>query len=232
MFIKDRFLKNLQERQEETWTFQSFAELKGIVRRVETPREVILLLHGLGERGKRIYRKLLPYLPQEALILAPNAPFPIPRKEANIEFGHSWYFYDKVQQEYFIRQDLAKYWLRDLVKLENPSRLPVTIIGFSQGGYLAPVVAQEIPETKVVMGLACEFRSHLITSKPSFSLVALHGKNDSVVAPEAAQLQIENLGKTGIAVDFHLVDKTAHEISPLMAKQIQRLLEVHGEARL
>jgi predicted esterase len=225
-------LKNLQERQEETWTFQSFAELKGIVRRVERPQELILLLHGLGERGKRIYRKLLSSLPENALVLAPNAPFPIPRKEGKNDFGYSWYFYDKVAQEYFIRQDLAKFWLRDLVKLENPNRLPVTIVGFSQGGYLAPVVAQEIPECKLVVGLSCEFRTHLITKKPEFKLIALHGKNDSIVSPNSAKVQIESLEKKGISIDFHLIDDTAHEISANMAKHIQFILETNGKAGL
>ena len=225
-------MKILQERQEETWTFQSFAELKGIVRRVERPGQVILLLHGLGERGKRIYRKLISSLPSDALILAPNAPFPIPRKEGQSNYGYSWYFYDKVQQEYFISQDLAKYWLRDLLKLENPQGLPVSIIGFSQGGYLAPVVAQEIPETKLIIGLSCEFRANLIPQKPTFKLIALHGKNDEVVSPQSAILQKENLYRKGIFVDFVLVDQTAHEISLNMAKEVKLLLETHGTSRL
>ena len=225
-------MKNLQEHQEETWTFQSFAELKGIVRRVERPDHVILLLHGLGERGKRIYRKLLSHLPSNALIIAPNAPFPIPRKEGQSDYGHSWYFYDKAQQEYFISQDLAKYWLRDLLKLENSQGLPVFIIGFSQGGYLAPLVAQEIPETKLVIGLACEFRAHLIMKKPTFKLIGLHGKNDDVVSPQSAILQNEYLDRKGIPVEFYLVDQTAHEISTNMAKEVKRLLETHGKISL
>ncbi len=225
-------MKNLQERQEETWTFQSFAELKGIVRRVNYPKEVILLLHGLGERGKRIYRKLLPALPSDALVLAPNAPFPVPRKDGKKDYGYSWYFYDKVQQEYFINQNLAKFWLRDLLQIENPKALPVTIIGFSQGGYLAPVVAQEIAETKLVIGLSCEFRHHLITRRPAFRLVALHGKNDDVVTSQLALDQIETLNRKGIPVEFQLVEETNHEISAIMTRLIQKILETHGKARL
>ena len=76
LVLRVRFLKILHESSEESWVFNSRAEFKGLVKRVESPKRVILLLHGLGQRGKRIYRKLLAQLPSDALIIAPNGPFP------------------------------------------------------------------------------------------------------------------------------------------------------------
>jgi predicted esterase len=213
-------VKNLQELREEKWQFTSFAQLEGVVRRVENPSEVILLLHGLGERGKRIYRKLLSVLPKDSLVIAPNGPFPIPRnKEGRIDFGHSWYFYDKSEKKYFINQDLAKFWLRDLLKIENPNSLPVTIIGFSQGGYLAPLAGKEIKETKLVVGLACEFRTTLIHEKLPFPMIAIHGDEDKIISPEMAKHEISLLKELGIEVPFHLV-KGGHEITQEMAKLV------------
>lgn len=200
---------------------------------MDNPSEVILLLHGLGERGKRIYRKLLRYLPENALVIAPNGPFPIRRNKTDrMDFGHSWYFYDKFERKYFITQDLAKYWLRDLLAIENPDRLPVTIIGFSQGGYLAPVAGKEIAETKLIIGLACEFRSTLIHHKPHFPLVAVHGTNDGVVTLQSAKSEIEKLNEMGIEVDFHSVEGTAHEITRDMAKTVESILEAYGKRSL
>ena len=223
-------MKILQGMSEESWTFTSYAELRGVARRLKDPRQVILLLHGLGERGKRIFRKLLPYLPQDALVLAPNAPFPIPRdKEGQMDFGHTWYFYDKFQGKYFINQDLAKYWLRDLVHIENPLALPLTIIGFSQGGYLAPLVGLEIKETKRVVGLSCEFRSSLIPEGLPFSLAAFHGDKDEIISAEMALNEIEKLKEKEILVDFYLVNNTGHEISSDMAKKVQSILESYGK---
>ena len=213
-------MKNLQELREEKWQFTSFAQLEGVVRRVDNPSEVILLLHGLGERGKRIYRKLLSVLPKDALVIAPNGPFPIPRnKEGRVDFGHSWYFYDKTEKKYFINQDLAKFWLRDLLKIENPQSLPVTIIGFSQGGYLAPLAGKEIKETKLVVGLACEFRTTLIHGKLPFPMIAIHGDEDKIISPEMAKHEIFLLKEMGIEVPFHLV-KGGHEINQEMAKRV------------
>jgi predicted esterase len=226
-------LKTLHTTRHEIWQFNSFAELKGIVRRVENPSEVILLLHGLGERGKRIYRKLIKNLPENALIIAPNGPFPIRRnKTPKMDFGHSWYFYDKNERKYFITQDLSKYWLRDLLAIENPHRLPVTIIGFSQGGYLAPVAGGVIPETKLVIGLACEFRSSLIHAPPLFPLVQVHGVNDDVVYLSSAGAEKEKLHLSGIEIEFHQVEDTAHEISLEMALRVKTILEAYAKRSL
>lgn len=222
-------MKNLQSNQEERWRFTSFAQLEGVARRTASPKRVILLLHGLGERGKRIFRKLLPFLPDDALVIAPNAPFPIPRlRPGALGYGHSWYFYDKSEQKYFINQDLAKFWLRDLLKIENPSGLPVTIIGFSQGGYLAPLAGLEIKETELVIGIACEFRTTLIKHKLPFGAMAIHGKQDEVIRIGPAQAEIHELKNLGVEVEFQTVD-AGHEITQEMGLIIQKKLETHGD---
>ena len=231
--LKDKIVKILQEAREESWQFTSYAELTGLIRRVDNPQEVILLLHGLGERGKRIFRKLLPYLPDNALIIAPNGPFPLPRvKESRMSFGHSWYFYDKFEQKYFVNQDLAKFWLRDLLLKENPAKLPVTIIGFSQGGYLAPLVGSIISETKLVIGLACEFRTTLISQKPLFPLIGIHGAKDEIVTLESAQRELEKLKASGITPDFYELKNTGHEISREMGEKVFNVLRDYGKRSL
>lgn len=230
---KGNILKILQETIEEKWKFTSYAELGGVVQRVDNPSEIILLLHGLGERGKRIFRKLLPYLPKNALIIAPNGPFPIPRnKEGRMDFGHSWYFYDRYEKKYFINQDLAKYWLRDLIKIENPKDLPVTIIGFSQGGYLAPLAGKEIKKTKLIIGLACEFRTTLIHEPLPFPLVGIHGENDEIITVESALSEIEKLKSLNVHVDFHTVKNAGHEITNEIGQTVQMILEKHGKRSL
>lgn len=226
-------MKILQETLEQRWQFTSFAQMDGVVRRVESPTEVILLLHGLHERGKRIFRKLLPYLGENTLVIAPNGPFPLPRlKEGRMSYGHSWYFYDKFEQKYFLNQDLAKYWLRDLLLIENPQKLPVTIIGFSQGGYLAPIAGQEIEDTKLVIGLACEFRTTLIQRLLPFPMEAVHGLQDEIVTAKSALGEIEKLKDIGVHVGWHEVEDASHEITPSMGKTVQMILEKYGKRSL
>lgn len=227
-------MKKLQETLDKNWSFTSIGQLSGVIRRPEKAREVILLLHGLNERGKRIMRKLLPALPTHALIIAPNAPFPLPRvKENRVSYGHSWYFYDKFDQQYYLNQDIAKHWLKEMLREENPEGLPLTIIGFSQGGYLAPLVGEIIPETKLIIGLACEFRTTLIKANLPFPLEAIHGKLDEIVTAESAMSEIKKLHDSlGLKIGWHLLDNTAHEISSEMAFKVKEVLEHYGNRSL
>jgi predicted esterase len=125
--------------------------------------------------------------------------------------------------------DLSIHWLRDLLKIENPTKLPVTIIGFSQGGYMSPHVGFAIPETKLVIGLACEFRSNFIHQLPSFKLIAVHGELDDIVTPSAQKSEIDSLKIKGIEIDYHLIPSTGHEITTEMAKVVNSLLEAYGK---
>jgi predicted esterase len=226
-------VKNLQDLEEDRWLFQSFALMDGTVRKVEHPQEIILLLHGYNERGRRIFRKLLPYLPKEALILAPNGPFPLPRpKEDRLDFGFAWYFFDRFKKTYLINQDLPKNWLREFVRQNNPDHLPLTIIGFSQGGYLAPLAGLLLPETKLVVGLGCEFRSPLLPQICPFPLVGLHGEQDEVISPASSQKEAEVLQQRGFDCEWFLIHDCKHEVNANAGLKVQAILEKYGKIRL
>lgn len=207
--------------------------MDGIIRRPSEASEVILLLHGLGERGRRLYRKLLPYLPEKAIVLAPNGPFPMPKnKEQRIAYGFSWYFYDRFEKKYLINQDLAKSWLKELLHLLGLTELPLTIIGFSQGGYLAPVVGKELARTKLVVGIGCEFRHNLIDGPLHFRLEALHGKEDEIVPFQGALEELEQLKSKHIESGWHLIEDTGHEITRQVGQKVREILEEHGKRSL
>lgn len=196
------------------------------------PQKVILLLHGLSERGKRIFRKLSPYLPDDALILAPNAPFPIARKsELGLSYGFSWYFYDSQTGEYFLNQDMARDWLKELLKKYNPQKLALTIIGFSQGGYLAPLVGSDHTNTELVIGLGCEFRSTLITEKLHFPLMGLHGKDDDIVSAESSLKNFDMIKHLASESYWEAIPETKHEINKLMGSRVLTILETFNAKR-
>lgn len=226
-------MKSLPEFEEKRYEMKALAVFDGVERSPDQPDQVILLLHGLHERGLRIYRKLIKFLPDNALILAPNAPFPLPRERAGeTEYGFCWYFYDRASRSYFLNQTLAVSWLTEFLKAKNISHLPLTIIGFSQGGYLAPILGHALPQTKLVIGLGCEFRENLVDEKISFSLVGLHGEDDRVVNVDHSKADAERLQRKGLAVEWESIPETAHEISDLMGKRVESILEAHGKNRL
>lgn len=226
-------MKSLQEFEEKRYELKALAVFDGVERTPDDPDQVILLLHGLHERGLRIYRKLIKSLPEKAVVLAPNAPFPLPReKNGRTEYGFCWYFYDRNTKSYYLNQSLAVSWLKEFLAAKTLSHLPLTIIGFSQGGYLAPLLGHELPETKLVIGLGCEFRDNLVSDEIKFPLIGLHGANDVIVNIDHSKAEAERLMKKGLNVKWEAVPDTAHEITDLMGKRVSSLLEEYGKNRL
>ncbi len=219
-------MKNLQDLEVKSREVQSKFKLTTVERRPEAPKSIILLLHGLDERGLRIYRKLIKFLPEDALVLAPNAPFPLPRpKPDRIDYGYTWYFYNRFSQDYEVNQSFALSLLTELIHLENSRKLPLTIIGFSQGGYLAPLLGYELTETERVIGIGCEFRHYFFKSHPQFKLSAFHGASDKIVLAQNAKNEIDLLKEKNIFVSWHLIENTKHEITSEMGIELKKLLE-------
>lgn len=226
-------MKSLQETKESTWNLTGAWDLKVTEFKPKSPKSITLLLHGHNERGLRIFRKLRNFLSDDTYILAPNAPFPLPRiKSDRVDFGYTWYFYDPFTKSYLIDQGLAVSLLKDLLKQANPHGLPITIIGFSQGGYLAPLIAYAEKNTRHVLGIGCEFRNRFFTSPPEFTIDALHGALDTIIQPEHAQTEISTLKQLGIEVGWHLIAETKHEINNEVGSTLKKILEQYGEDSL
>lgn len=226
-------MKTLQDYEEKRYVLKAQAVFDGVERTPDHPDQVILLLHGLQERGLRIYRKLIRFLPTSALILAPNAPFPLPReKDGKMEYGFCWYFYDRATKDYYLDQSLAVSWLKELLISKNVSHLPLTIIGFSQGGYLAPLLGHELPQTKLVLGLGCEFREKLVNPEIKFPLIGLHGDSDRIVNVDHSRADAEKLMARNLPVSWEPIPATGHEISEAMGLRVQTILESYGKRSL
>lgn len=219
-------MKNLQESSEKSWDLKGNFQFQAVENTPEDPSALVLLLHGLDERGLRIYRKLIKYLPISSHVIAPNAPFPLPRMKADrLDFGYTWYFYDKFTDSYLVDQSLALSLIKDLLAKANPLHLPVTVIGFSQGGYLAPLVGFENTDVKKVIGIGCEFRAHFFKETPQFELHAVHGADDNIIPSTHALREREALAAKGIPVHWHLAPSTKHEINASVGSIIKQILE-------
>lgn len=220
-------MKNLQECSDKTWGLKADFQFQTVERKPVVPRSIVLLLHGLDERGLRIYRKLINYLPADSYVIAPNAPFPLPRMKVDrFDLGYTWYFYDKFTDSYLVDQSLALSLMRDLLTMANPQHLPVTLIGFSQGGYLAPLLGFENSDVKKVIGIGCEFRSHFFNQVPDYELHAVHGADDTIIPSAQALREIESLKTKGTNVYWHLAQGAKHEINASVGTIVKKILEI------
>jgi predicted esterase len=230
---RNSLVKILQESQEKIWDLTSNWQLRTVESRPSHPKAITLLLHGYNERGLRIFRKLSKYLPSDHYIIAPDAPFPLPRvKSDRLDFGYAWYFYDPFTKSYQVDQKLVLGLLSELISQANPEGLPVNIIGFSQGGYLAPLVGYSVDKTQHVIGVGCEFRTRFFATAPKFTLDAIHGAMDTIVSPENSLAEIALLKELGIEVSWHLLHELKHELNAEVGLTIKNILEQYGEGSL
>ena len=153
-------------------------------------KKTVILLHGYLQHGGVFFDQWLSSIGRENIdyrIISINAPFPIVTKKEDQSFrvGFSWYFYDSQNKEFLITHDSATSFIEEgLKKIISPDS-PLTIIGYSQGGYLAPFVAQQINAVDQVIGINAHFRAEYLQMRPlNFQLDAIHGDNDEVVSCE------------------------------------------------
>jgi len=195
----------------------------------EVPGRVALLLHGYEQDGEGLLKRCADAVPADVLAVAPDGLFPLPRKvERRYRVGFSWYFYDPYEDAYFVDPAPAVAFLRGVLERINPGRLPVTLVGFSQGGYLAPFLAQELPWVDQIIGMGCQFLEGEIDFRALAArgcrMDAIHGARDEVVDPYVAMKSHQALMVAGVPGEFTLLEGTGHKIDEAMRARLAELL--------
>jgi predicted esterase len=195
-------------------------------------KRIIVLLHGYEQSGEKMMEKLKSAIPSDAVILAPNGPFPLPRRtESGYRLGFSWYFWNPFTDEYFVDMEIAVKFVQGLVQemalKHSLPDLPITLIGFSQGGYLAPFVAQAISRVDHVIGLGCEFLVDEMEHPVKYRMDSVHGALDDIVNCENSKKAHQELVKRGVKGEFHALSETGHRIDAPMQAMILNLLKTH-----
>ena len=185
-------------------------------------QEIFFLLHGFQQSGDFIFKRLLPHLPKKALVIAPNAPFLVPIKKDNrYHKAYAWYFFDPYTKEFPINYDPASHYLKNLGVHLGFKNVPITIIGYSQGGYLAPKVAELYPNCKKVIGLNCIFRPGRFEINLNADYTQVHGKNDDIVSINEARENYQSLFESTemfyeVESDHRLSDEVIQKLSEVL----------------
>ncbi len=200
--------------------------MDAVVERPANASQVIVLLHGYTQSGALMAKKLRSALPADAAVFAPNAPFPvIDRKERTVRIGFSWYFYDGRSDEYLVPPDTAIRFVQGGLEAHGLSLLPVTWIGYSQGGYLSLFCAARNPRTVEVVGLACEFLPDEVPGPIPFPVHGIHGAGDEIVSEASAREAHERLTARGVKGTFTSLPGSGHRIDEPMLAERARLLK-------
>ena len=156
---------------------------------------VILALHGYQQSGEFFYKRIEKYLDlDQTLVICPNAPFLVPtKKDQGWIDTYSWYFFDPQKKSFYINYDPSAQMISQLLDQLNPLKKPVTLLGYSQGGYLSPKVAEFNHSIKKVIGLACIFRGERFKLRDDCEYFQIHGDEDDVVELDESQAEFKQL---------------------------------------
>lgn len=192
---------------------------------VPNPKRVILLLHGFSQRGESLFNKLKKEMPEDAIVISPNAPFPSPVKLGDeYKEAYAWYFYLSKEKRFVIHPTGAVNYLETLLKATGYLELPTTVIGFSQGGYMGPWLVKALHNVEHVISVAADYPSHYYEGLRPYRFDIIHGSNDKIAPLAEVKLNVDILKNKGRICMWHEVE-AAHEVNEAVIQKISSLIK-------
>lgn len=198
------------------------------------PRLLTIFLHGYADHGGSFTRRLFPDgYPKEfdgIAALIPNGPFPVPIKsEEGWREAYAWYFYDDAKQKMVISPEAAVAGIQTLINDLGYADMPKVLVGFSQGGFLAPYLAQHLSQVVSIVGIGTGFRTDYFSPlKDRFFVAptvhAIHGTNDEVFPIEQAAASHRKITELGFSGSIHPIAGGTHVASAAMGTSLRTLL--------
>ena len=181
------------------------------------------MLHGFGETYHHLYKHFEKHLPDDFGVFAPNGIFPLPQKKFDSpewKLRFCWYFYDAAKKEYFIDQRYPAEVISNLItqlKLDQNKKM---IIGFSQGGYLAPFLGNKLSHVEKCIAINAEYKHLMLPKICPFPLINICGEKDDIVDSANCKNSHQKMIERGNHGDFIEVAEEGHSLGPNLIQAI------------
>ena len=192
------------------------------------PNKTALLLHGYGLNKERMFKSLGMHLTDSVRrLVVLNAPFPLPYqdKDGNYKEGYAWYFKLFQENVTLIPPENCEPYFEALVEKLSLASEDVTLIGYSQGGYVMPYLAKKILKLNQMIGISCGVPSQskeLFESlNPKFNLI--HSDFDSLSSVHDAECQFNALNLDKVTSQF-LKIPGGHEMDSMKIGIVKKLI--------
>ncbi|NCF55313.1 MAG: hypothetical protein GWP41_03495 [Planctomycetia bacterium] len=179
------------------------------------PKLILMGLHGMGQDGDYLGRKLQQLSQHGIGLILPSGPYPVEiRGKSGPRQGHAWYIYTGDQPDFRLSLDRSE---EDLLRLVEAITLdstipdvPLHLLGFSQGGYLAGYIACRHPDIVQSCCIASARLKHGFLEKELTlghlpKILFLHDKADRLTAAEPVVKSAEILTTAGAkpTIEWH-----------------------------
>ncbi|WP_164848267.1 hypothetical protein [Halobacteriovorax sp. HLS] len=187
--------------------------------------KLVILLHGFAQSAQEISTELLESIPEGFDVLIPNGPFPIPKitPEKVIE-RYAWYFYNRHSNSYKIDYNFSASLISKLIDELDYKDTEKLIIGYSQGGYLSPFLAQELTNVSLVLGLCCTIKWQFLPEKLNFPLIQIHGKEDLMVDYKNSFEHYSIIKQRLPNSSYIVVEDEGHRLKDPFKREIEKIL--------
>lgn len=209
---------------EQVLDLQSLVKAHFISRLSDDDEPIYILLHGYCENAQKMWRRFSQLFSEEINLLALNGPYPIPvKKDDGYEIGYSWFFFDPETGQYYIHYDVVVDYFKNFAKALNIENRDLRLIGFSQGGYCLPHLAQAHQNVTKCISLGAQ----LVIESPQFTqknlkFYSLHGSADESVDIDRAQTLFNTL-PDAVKGEFISYEGLTHKPSLVMLKKAVEL---------
>lgn len=183
---------------------------------------LIIGLHGMGQNEDLFRRALAPLLNEPWLFCFPRGGLPYEiRKPERRRVGYAWYVFDGNQEALRASMEHSCRYLlevQDVVRKEYAiSR--TAVVGFSQGGYLAGVLAaQNAGRIGAAACIGGRLKWEFMPEGGGARLAQIHGARDQSVTPELARQATEDARQRGYETAWYEDPEAGHEVTPRMVE--------------
>jgi predicted esterase len=197
-----------------------------VICREGSSNKTIVLLHGFRQTNSWIYKNLQEYIPKEYTIICPNGPYLVPRRNPNLmDRVFAWYFFNNKINKYLVPIEDSVRIVLETIKKFSPINNEIIVVGFSQGGYIAPFIAKELALAKDCIQICARIRTELLKEKYNFNLHAIHGEQDKLVSIDRVKKCFDEFIVYGNKGSFSGLADLDHDITKQVKEKFKSIIE-------
>jgi len=188
-----------------------------------SPNPLVLFFHGYSDSANSLLHRLNPSHQWPYDIWSANGPFPLPIITGReIKESYGWYFINENEDKVFIPPSLTIEMIKTTLKKQNLFDREIVLVGFSQGGFLAPRLAHHLPHVKMIIGLGCGYQLKDYKGL-SIPVHAIHGDKDQIIPVEKSRAAFEEL-PSSLKREYHIIPGLEHKMNSVVGDLVTRLI--------